>query len=32
MSDDYTADIETTGTIAVGGTATGTIGSNGDRD
>ena len=32
MSDDYSADIQTTGTVAVGGTATGTIGSNGDRD
>ena len=32
MSDDYSADIQTTGTVAVGGTATGNVGSNGDRD
>ena len=32
MSDDYSASINTTGTVAVGGTATGDIGSDGDRD
>ena len=32
MSDDYTADTATAGSVAVGGTATGEIGSSGDRD
>ena len=32
MSDDYAADTSTTGSVAVGGTATGEIGSSGDRD
>ena len=32
MPDDYSADRFTTGTVAVGDTATGNIGSNGDRD
>ena len=32
MSDDYTHDTTTTGSVAVGGTATGEIGSSGDRD
>ena len=32
MSDDYSADRFTTGTVAVGDTATGRIGSSGDRD
>ena len=32
MPDDYSADRFTTGTVAVGDTATGRIGSNGDRD
>ncbi len=32
MPDDYTADVQTTGAVAVGDTATGNIGSNGDSD
>ena len=32
MSDDYTADTLTTGTVTVGGSATGDIESRGDRD
>ena len=32
MSDDYTQDRSTTGSVAVGGTATGEIGTSGDRD
>ena len=32
MSDDYSANVQTTGAVAVGGTATGNIGSNGDSD
>ena len=32
MSDDYTADTSTTGSVTVGGTTTGEIGSSGDRD
>ena len=32
MSDDYSATIDTTGSVAVGGSATGDIESAGDRD
>ena len=32
MSDDYTSNLQTTGTVAVGGSATGEIESSGDRD
>ena len=32
MSDDYTADLQTTGTVTVGGTATGEIETAGDQD